>query len=417
MTDAPPVLRDYQFVRPMGSGASATVWHAIHRGIKPCAVKVFQTGVADETDLATLQLFRGEVRTAMSFSHGSVVQVFDAGEDNGLMWMAMEWVDGVSLHTFSRHLWKRGGKWPLPLAAYVIGRLLVALSYIHEFSIAGKRMWVVHRDVKPGNVLVSAGGEVKLTDFGIATMWTDDSTSTFRGTVRYAPADQYLDRATQRSDLFGAGAIFHELLANESFRAQADSDEKLYQLLLHTTPAEPIPSLPTPLDLLRRKLLAPIAERLESAREAHEILMAWPHYRPGEIALGNFFCEVMGRGASSGVTMHEAPMVPESPLPLRYRRNDTYELGPLGAPDPDAPDAYRRRRLTEVLAPPDAGADADLQRLATRAVELESRPDAEEILIGPRPPSDTDEIRVTRFISKRKPVDEGDKTVDLEPKK
>lgn len=352
-----PVIRDYELLAKLGCGASATVWHAIHRGWKPCALKVFDlrdSGEQDVSDPERAALFRSEVRTAMSFSHGSVVQVFDAGEEqDGRLWMACEWVDGVNLHVFNRHLWSRGGKWPLDLAAYVIGRLLVALSYIHEFAIAGRPMNVVHRDVKPGNVLVSSGGEVKLTDFGVARMWRDDSHDIFRGTVRYVSIEHLHGHATQGSDLFGAGALFHELLANAPFRAECESPAEVCRAIMAD---EDVGSLdvPAPLEALRKGLLAPSADRFPSARAAHALLMQWPHYRPGELGLAAFFRDVMGRGPSSGATMHEGNRpVPESPLPVRFRQ-PTLELGAL-VPDADAPVAYRRPH-TEFLSDPIAQA-------------------------------------------------------------
>jgi len=340
------IIGDYELLRQMGRGASATVWHAIHRGWKPCALKVFE---GSATDAETRQMFRDEVRTAMSFSHGSIVQVFDAGEHEGKLWMASEWVDGVSLEQFNRILWQRGGMWPTDLAAYVVGRLLVALAYVHEFTIGGKRMHVVHRDVKPGNVLVSAGGEVKLTDFGVAKMWRDDSHSSFRGTFRYVSIEHFKGRATQRSDLFGVGAILHEVLCNKPFRAMHSSPADLYQAILDEGTVELDVDAPVPLAVLHTKLLAPVEKRIASARDAHEILSRWPQYRPGELGLGRFFADVMGRGGRSGVTMHEGLPVPDGPLPDKYH-SPTLQLSPIG--EPDMPQAYRRRP-TEVLAPPD----------------------------------------------------------------
>lgn len=373
----------YEIVRELGRGASATVWHAIHRGWKPCALKVFS---GDATNPETAALFREEVHTAMSFSHGSVVQVFDAGiTDDGRMWMACEWVDGVALSAFNRYFWERGGKWPFQYAAHVIGRLLVALTYIHEFTIAGKPMHVVHRDIKPQNLLVSAGGEVKLTDFGVAKMWRDDSQAIFRGTVRYACRDHLLDRATQKADLFGAGAVLHELLANESFRATAQSSNECYKAILDGDDLPDLPDVPGPLQALRRALLAPFDDRVDSAREAHALLMRWPHYRPGELGLSNLFREVMGRTGSSGVTLHDGSrLVPKIPLPLRYRNRETLELSPF-EPEPDAPEILRRRP-TEIVPGPTA--------LAPAAI-------AAEIPVAVPEPVDEDDssqIRVTLFF-------------------
>lgn len=343
MTDK---IRDYQLVRKLGRGASATVWHAIHRGLKPCALKVFEGSATDDE---TRSLFLNEMRTAMSFSHGSLVQVFDAGEDDGQLWMACEWVDGFSLQAFNRVLWERGGTWPIDLAAYVIGELLTALVYVHEFTVAGQPMHVVHRDVKPGNVLVSAGGEIKLTDFGVAKMWKDDSHREFRGTFRYVSVEHFRGHATQKSDLFGAGAILHEMLTNKPFRDPCSSPEELYRAILdEPTPPALTEDVPVVLRLLHERLLAPIEQRINSAREAHAILMQWPHYRPGELGMAAFFRDVMGRGGRSGVTRHDGDEPLIESLAPRYSQ-PTMQLSPVV--DNDAPQAYRRRP-TEIIPPP-----------------------------------------------------------------
>lgn len=389
------MLGDYVLVRELGKGASATVWHALARGIKPCALKVFS---GDATNLETRRLFDDEVRTAMSFSHGSVVQVFDYGETDGRLWMACEWVDGVSLDAFNKALWGRGGQWNLDLAAYVIGRILVALTYIHEFTIGGRPKNIVHRDVKPQNILVSAGGEVKLADFGVAKMWRDDSHEIFRGTIRYTCRDHVMDRATQKVDLFGAGAVLHELLTNRPFRSHLRSSEEIYRAILDGVDVEHVDGIPPPLDILRRSLLAPVESRIDSAREAHALLMRWPRYRPGEIELSDAFREVMGRKGSSGVTMHDRmQLVPKIPLPLRYRNRDTLVLSPF-AMDDDAPQVYRRRP-TEILTPTALFEAASAEKTTVADVrhapaELEHEPAAPQIVED----DDSSKVKLTLYF-------------------
>lgn len=332
-------IRDYQLITKMGKGASATVWHAVHRGIKPCALKVFE---GSATDPEARALFLNEMRTAMSFSHGSIVQVFDAGEDDGELWMACEWVDGISLGEFNKTLWEAGRRWPLGHVAHVVGRLLLALVYVHEFTINGRPMKVIHRDVKPGNVLVSAGGEVKLTDFGVAKMWKDDSHSDFRGTFRYVSVEHFRGKATQKSDLFGVGAILHELLTNRSFRAPHSSPEELYRSILDEGPCELDVDVPESLAKLHAQLLAPVEERIPTARAAHEILMTWMNYRPGELRFADLVREVLGRSGRSGVTMHDGSDIPIEALP-RYSE-PTIHLASMDVP------VVRQRQPTELVS-------------------------------------------------------------------
>ena len=149
--------RRYEVHGVLGMGGSAVVYEAFDRELKRrVALKVLRT---DRTSEASLKRFRHEVAIARDAAGSRLVRVFDIGQSGGTVFLTMELVEGESL----RELLSRG---PLaPERAVGIGtEVLHALADLH-------RLGIVHRDVKPGNILIAATGEVKLADFGLARHW------------------------------------------------------------------------------------------------------------------------------------------------------------------------------------------------------------------------------------------------------
>ncbi len=231
MFEAPPtvIAGRYRIETPLGSGGMATTYLARDLVLdRPVAVKVLRLTDSQATDLAR---FEREARAAAAVSHPNVVQVFDAGQDGDLRYIVMEWVDGGDL----AHLIRERAPLPLEEAVRITADILRGLAAIHQAGI-------VHRDVKPANVLIDRQGRAKLTDFGIARR-SDDPTLTgpveLLGTAAYvAPERVRGEPATPASDLYAVGVILYELLTGHGpFPGQ--TPEELLAQHLHAAPVPP----------------------------------------------------------------------------------------------------------------------------------------------------------------------------------
>ncbi len=199
--------RRYEVRGVLGTGGSAVVYEAYDRELKRrVALKVLRT---DRTSEAALRRFRREVAIARDAASPRLVRVFDIGQAGDTVFLTMELVEGESL----RELLARG---PLPpeRAAAIAVEVLRALADLHALGI-------VHRDVKPGNVLLAATGEVKLADFGLARHWEGSETRVTEteglvGTVEYLSPEQALgDLLDARTDLYSLGVALFEMLAGK----------------------------------------------------------------------------------------------------------------------------------------------------------------------------------------------------------
>lgn len=169
------------------------------------AVKVLHSSYS--RDAAFVQRFRREAQAAANLSHPNIVSIYDTGEDNGTHFIVMELVEGRSL----RDVLKREGHLLPRRAAEIAAEVAAALAVAH-------RAGLVHRDIKPGNVLLTADGSVKVTDFGIARAWDDSEqltrTGAVIGTATYFSPEQAQGRpADERSDIYALGVVLYEMLA------------------------------------------------------------------------------------------------------------------------------------------------------------------------------------------------------------
>lgn len=195
----------YQISHRLARGGMATVYIATDiRLTRTVAVKVMHIGLGDDAEFA--RKFDHEARSAAKLSHPNVVSVFDQGHDDGRPYIVMEYVEGRTLRDILNH------EAPLPpeRALDIIEPVLGALAAAHEAGL-------VHRDVKPENVLLSERGQIKVVDFGLAkAISAQTSTATqglLIGTVSYLPPELVLSgRAGPRSDVYSAGVVLFEML-------------------------------------------------------------------------------------------------------------------------------------------------------------------------------------------------------------
>src|SRR5688572_14746219 len=203
----------YRLESKLGSGGMSTVYLALDETLERyVAIKVLHREMSDEPD--QLERFRREARAVAQLSHPNVVAVIDAGDDKGHPYIVFEYVEGETL----KQRIDRLGRLPLDEAAAYsieIGRGLQAAHLAQ----------MVHRDVKPQNVLIDAEGRAKVTDFGIAlSMEADGLTKTGRvlGTTDYVSPEQAMGRDVDaRSDIYSLGILLYEMLIGEvPFKAE-----------------------------------------------------------------------------------------------------------------------------------------------------------------------------------------------------
>jgi eukaryotic-like serine/threonine-protein kinase len=197
----------YRLDEKIGAGGMSTVYRARDMTLeRDVAVKLMHREIAADSD--HLERFRREARAVAQLSHPYIVNVIDAGEDEGRPYIVFEYVQGETLKDRIRRL----GRLPVAEAVAYAVEIARALGYAHQRHI-------VHRDVKPQNVLIDAEGSAKVTDFGIArTLDQDGLTADGRvlGTTDYVSPEQALGhKVTGQSDLYSLGIVLFEMLAGE----------------------------------------------------------------------------------------------------------------------------------------------------------------------------------------------------------
>src|SRR5262249_10373610 len=162
------------------------------------------------------RLFLEEARLTAEVSHPNVTQILDLGEDKGVLFIALEWVEGVSLDELLRVAEERGVEIPLPVAIRIATQAAAGLHAAHELrDTRGELIALVHRDVSPQNILVSFEGVAKVIDFGIAKVMrneTADITQSLqvRGKVGYLAPEQIIDAPIDRRvDVFALGIVLY----------------------------------------------------------------------------------------------------------------------------------------------------------------------------------------------------------------
>ena len=226
----------YRVLSHLADGGMASVYVALDARLdRDVALKIMRPGLA--TDAVFVERFRSEARSAARLSHPNVVAVFDQGEDDGDVFLAMELVEGKTLRDVIHE--------EAPLTAResiaILEPILLALGAAHAAGL-------IHRDVKPENVIVRHDGEVKVADFGLARAITNQTTTSqtgvLLGTVSYLSPEQ-VERgvADQRSDLYAAGLLLFEMLTG---RKAVSGDTPIQIAYKHVHGSIGAPSAPRP---------------------------------------------------------------------------------------------------------------------------------------------------------------------------
>ena len=220
----------YTLVRPIGRGGMAEIWKARIHGAqnfeRQMVVKRILPHLCLDPELVTM--FTAEAMLSAQLNHANIVQVFEFAENEGELYLAMEYVHGVNLAELLKRL--DGVPIPIGMAAHLVREVSLALAYAHGLNDEqGRPLSIIHRDVSPSNVMVGYDGSVKLVDFGVAVAQTgceNTRTGALKGKMAYMSpeaidGDVDLDG---RNDIFAAGVLLHELLtARRLFRAHDDA--------------------------------------------------------------------------------------------------------------------------------------------------------------------------------------------------
>ena len=318
----------YRLIAPLGEGGMATIWRAVDEQLdREVAVKILRPQFSSDPGFAAR--FKQEARAAGGLSHPNIVSVYDYGTDgaDGEQYIVMELVDGRDLSTILRD---RGSLSMDDSVRIAIG-VASALEVAH-------RKGIVHRDVKPGNILITDGGDVKVTDFGIARAVSEASmtvTGTTLGSVHYfSPEQARGDEVTGASDVYSLGIVLFEMLTG---RRPFEADTAAAVALKRLNEDPPTPTAigrPQPAGLeaiVMRALAREPADRFPDAGAMAEALRTWRR-NPDAVPAGVAAAAVVAATPAAGeptvyvpprvtTPADRAPVVPP-PSRAQERRDD-----------------------------------------------------------------------------------------------
>ena len=227
-------LGRYELLAKVAEGGMAAVWAARLTGTRG-----FQRLVAIKTILPALlhdpafeQMFLDEATLASRVQHPHVAQILDLGEQDGVLYLVMEWVDGEPLSILQKASLRLTGKpVPLPIATRIVMQAAAGLHAAHELRDEdGTPLGLVHRDVSPQNILVSYRGSVKVVDFGIAKAMGRGTAEAMAGKIKgkvpyMSPEQAQGEEIDRRTDVFALGTVFYQLaLGRHPFRGESDAE-------------------------------------------------------------------------------------------------------------------------------------------------------------------------------------------------
>lgn len=251
----------YEILERIGTGGMAIVYKAkCHRLNRLVAVKILKSDLAQDEDFR--RRFHAESKAVAMLSHPNIVSVYDVSQSDDVEYIVMELIDGITL---KQYMEKRGHlDWRESL--HFITQIMRGLSHAHSRGI-------VHRDIKPQNIMVLRDGSVRVADFGIACLENSAQTLTQEalGSVHYISPEQARgDRTDARSDIYSAGVMLYEMLTN---RLPFEGDSAVSVAIQHLSsiplaPREIDKEIPEPLELICMKAMAPDRDRRYDSAEA-----------------------------------------------------------------------------------------------------------------------------------------------------
>ncbi len=370
---SPAMLGPYEITDRIATGGMAEVYLARRAGPfgfqKRVAVKRILPQLAKDQDFVSM--FIDEARVSARLSHPNIVTVFDFGEHQGELYMAMEYVDGTSCAKLLRAAAVQDRRPPLEVTLQTILSVLRALDYAHSArDDDGKPLDIVHRDVSPGNVLIDKSGAVKITDFGIARaaeMERRTDAGQLKGKLGYMSPEQVIGRELDaRSDLFTLGILFAELLTLEPLFSGPSEIDVLLKIRDGDTRTLDRADLPDDMrPIIRRALARDRTQRFPSAAAFAQAIEEVVRHRrlrlgPGPVAdyIDRLACAEAPEAHVLSITKPDGGVVASASVAAPPSGEKPFErLGrltdrPPGAASEDpVPEIYRVELVSGVVGP------------------------------------------------------------------
>ena len=302
----PPLVPGYRIIEPLGRGGMAEIWLTERQGSAGVPVRcVLKTILPERAGAARYQeQILDEARIVAQLRHPNICSVIDVGQADDRLFLAMEWVEGLDAAELMRRLRRRHTEIPLRHILFVLREILQGLHHAHTATSSDDEpLCIVHRDVTPGNILLSRDGAVKLGDFGVAigsVAQRMERQGVLAGKLHYFAPELFSPprRATVRSDLFALGVTFYEMLTiqplfdrrktNKELRAEIEAFDVERLLEEDLTIPDGVE------EILRRCLAGDPAARYGSALEFLEDVNDFA-YETGLRLLGPHFAEYLVR--------------------------------------------------------------------------------------------------------------------------
>ena len=258
----------YQIIKSIGEGGMANVYLAYDTILdRNVAVKVLRGDLSNDEKF--VRRFQREALAASSLSHPNIVEVYDVGEDNGEYYIVMEYIEGKHL----KNLLKKRGKLTLSEAVDIMLQITDGMAAAHD-------SYIIHRDIKPQNIMILENGLVKITDFGIAMAMNATQltqTNSVMGSVHYLPPEQASGQgSTLQSDIYSMGIVMYELLTGELPFKGDNAVEIALKHLKEPIPdiREKLPNVPNSIyNIIKKATAKNPKNRYNDAREMHEDLL------------------------------------------------------------------------------------------------------------------------------------------------
>jgi eukaryotic-like serine/threonine-protein kinase len=370
----PRTVGRYEIVSELGRGAMGVVYKATDPVLgRLVAIKTINMALERDGIENYEARFYQEARAAGGLTHPNIVTVYDVGKNGDVAYMAMEFVEGVEL----RALLASSRPLAVAQAISIAAQVAEGLAYAHERGI-------VHRDIKPPNIMVTRGGSVKIADFGIARMRAAESltqTGMMLGSPKYMSPEHVLGkRADQRGDIFSLGIILYEMLAGSAPFGGENVTALMYQIVNLTPPAPSLrnPEVPELLDYVVAKMLAKsLEERYQNAAQLASDLRECERQlaSPGATAQRELFAATLGAGLRTTIADSGANTLAHAHTFDRTRVDDQSTLPldkPLGhrlARGFDSFEATQRLAALTGAETPDDAAGANEMLTATQMID------------------------------------------------
>jgi len=346
MEEKQRTLGKYTLIKRLAMGGMAEIFLAEQEGPggfrKKLVIKQILQSFAEDENFKTM--FQDEARLVAQLTHPKIAQIYELGEVDSALFIAMEFVEGVDLDQIIQWSASTGQPVPIEIVVKLMVDLLEALDYAHDFSYAGVPYNLVHRDVTPHNVMVSNDGIVKLLDFGVAKAMANQSKTqagAVKGKFAYMAPEQVeskdLDR---RADIFAVGIVMYEILCGQ--KPFGDDLGAIVNVVSKPTPDIREIRADVPADLVNVIFKATAKRPDERYEDAHEMLSDLQNYLRssgafvGDREVANFVRQMQGIPTTRASAAASGPRrtMAESPPPAVQSASGSGPMMTIATPPP-----------------------------------------------------------------------------------